>query len=134
MKTTYGFGISLDAPLESAVERVTSALKAEGFGVLCDIDVRQTLHDKLGVEVAPYRILGACNPQLARRALELDPDIGLLLPCNVVVRAEGVRTRVEIIDPDAMMGVANTPGLDAIAREAKQHLEQVLVSLRESPE
>ncbi len=130
MTRAYGFGISLDVPIALAVERVTSALKAEGFGVLTDIDVQRTFRDKLGVEVAPYRILGACNPQLARRALEIDSDIGLLLPCNVVVRAEGAHTRVEIVDPDAMMSVAGTKGLDAIAAEAKQRLERVLASLR----
>ncbi len=130
MKTEYGFGITLDVPIASAIERVTSALKAEGFGILSDIDVQQTLRNKLGAEVAPYRILGACNPQLARRALELDPDIGLLLPCNVVVRAEGTHTRVEIIDPEAMMSVAGTEGLKAVAAEAKQRLQRVVAALR----
>lgn len=129
MKTEYGFGITLDVPIASAIERVTSALKAEGFGILSDIDVQQTLRNKLGAEVAPYRILGACNPQLARRALELDPDIGLLLPCNVVVRAEGAHTRVEIIDPEAMMSVAGTEGLKAVAAEAKQRLQRVVAAL-----
>lgn len=129
MATQYGFGTSLDVPFESAVEQVKQALKSEGFGVLTEIDVQQTLREKLGAEVAPYRILGACNPHLAHRALGLDPNVGLLLPCNVVVRAERERTRVEIADPEAMMTIAGSAGLDAVASEAKQRLERVLASL-----
>ncbi len=99
MNTAYGFGISVPFSYEEALPRVKEALKAEGFGVLTEIDVRQTLHEKLNAEMEPYMILGACNPALAHRALLQEPEIGLLLPCNVVVRAEGVGSRVDIADP-----------------------------------
>jgi uncharacterized protein (DUF302 family) len=89
MNTTYGFGTILQVPYEEAISRVKETLKAEGFGVLTEIDVRQTLREKLGAEMEPYLILGACNPHLAHCALEQEPDVGLLLPCNVVVRTQG---------------------------------------------
>jgi uncharacterized protein (DUF302 family) len=129
MNTTYGFGTTLHVPYEEAIPRVKEALKAEGFGVLTEIDVRRTLHEKLGVEMDPYLILGACNPSLAHRALEQELDIGLLLPCNVVVRAEGEGSRVEIADPQAMLGIVGNKQLDAIAAEARQRLEQVINAL-----
>src|SRR5713226_7759704 len=105
MKTPYGFGTTLNVPCEEAIPQVKEALKAEGFGVLTEIDVRQTLREKLGAEMEPYLILGACNPVLAHRALEQEPEIGLLLPCNVVVRAVDDGCRVEIVDPEVMLGV-----------------------------
>jgi uncharacterized protein (DUF302 family) len=114
---------------EEAVARVKEALKAEGFGVLTEIDVRQTLREKLGAEMDPYIILGACNPQLAHRALEQEPDIGLLLPCNVVVRADGKGSRVDAADPQAMLGMVGNEHLDPIAEEAKQRLQRVVASL-----
>src|SRR5215212_6053328 len=107
----YGFGTSLPIPYEAAVSQVKEALKAEGFGVLTEINVQQTLHEKLGEEMAPYLILEACNPQLAHQALEHEPDIGLLLPCNVVVRAENGGSRVEIADPQAMLGIVGNQQL-----------------------
>ncbi len=129
MATTYGFGTSLQVSYEEAIPRVKEALKAEGFGVLAEIDVRRTLREKLGVEKEPYIILGACNPQLAHRALEQEPDIGLLLPCNVVVRAEGQGSRVDIADPQVMLGIVGNEQLNSVAEEAKQRLQRVVASL-----
>jgi uncharacterized protein (DUF302 family) len=129
MTTTYGFGTILPMPYEEAVPRVKEALKAEGFGVLTEIDVRQTLREKLGAEMEPYIILGACNPPLAHRALEQEPEIGLLLPCNVVVRTEGKGSRVEVADPQAMLGIVGNEELNAVAEEAKQRLQRVVASL-----
>jgi uncharacterized protein (DUF302 family) len=129
MNTPYGFGTTLQVPYEEALPHVKEALKAEGFGVLTEIDVRQTLREKLGAEMEPYIILGACNPQLAHRALEQEPDIGLLLPCNVVVRAEGQGSRVDIADPQAMLGIVGNEQLSTVAGEAKQRLLRVLAAL-----
>jgi uncharacterized protein (DUF302 family) len=129
MNATYGFGTSLSVPYEDALPRVKEALKAEGFGVLTEIDVQQTLHEKLGAQMEPYIILGACNPQLAHRALEQEPDIGLLLPCNVVVRAHGAGSRVDIADPQAMLGIVGNEQLNAIAQEAKERLQRAVASL-----
>ncbi len=129
MNTPYGFGTTLNVPYEEAIPRVKEALKAEGFGVLTEIDVRQTLREKLGAEMEPYIILGACNPQLAHRALEQEPDIGLLLPCNVVVRSLGQGSRVDIADPEAMLGMVGNKQLHPIAQEAKQRLQRVVASL-----
>jgi uncharacterized protein (DUF302 family) len=130
MKTMYGFGTTLPVSYEQALVRVKEALKAEGFGVLTEIDVRKTLHEKLGEEMEPYMILGACNPQLAHRALNEEPEIGLLLPCNVVVRAEGSNSRVEIADPEAMLSIAGNEQLAALATEAKHRLQRALEALQ----
>ncbi|HYL43980.1 MAG TPA: DUF302 domain-containing protein [Ktedonobacteraceae bacterium] len=129
MKTSYGFGTTLQVPYEEAVPRVKEVLKAEGFGVLTEIDVRQTLREKLGAEMEPYIILGACNPQLAHRALEQEADIGLLLPCNVVVRAEKEGSRVEVADPKAMLSIVGNEQINSIAEEAKQRLQRAVASL-----
>ncbi len=129
MTTPYGFGTTLPVPYEEAIPRVKEALKAEGFGVLTEIDVRQTLREKLGAEMEPYIILGACNPPLSHRALEQERDIGLLLPCNVVVRAEGNGSRVEVADPQAMLGIVGNEKLNAVAEEAKRRLLRVVASL-----
>jgi uncharacterized protein (DUF302 family) len=131
MATEYGFGATLDTSYDEAIQLVKEALKAEGFGILTEIDVKQTLKDKLGVEMRPYVILGACNPPLAHRALAAEPEIGLLLPCNVVVRAEGAYTRVEVADPEAMLGVSGNPALGALAAEAKQRLQRAVAALGE---
>lgn len=131
MKTSYGFGTALPVPFEQAAEMARDALKAEGFGVISEIDMRQALLEKIGVEIPPYTILGACNPQLANQALAQEPEIGLLLPCNVVVRAEGAGSRVEIADPKAMLGIVGNPALDAIAAEAEQRLRRVVAALLE---
>ncbi len=129
MGIQYGFGRTLREPYNEVIPRVKEALKAEGFGVLTEIDVRLTLREKLGVEMEPYLILGACNPVLAHRALEQEPEIGLLLPCNVVVRAIEGGCRVEIADPEAMLGIVGNDQLDIIAEEAKQRLLRVVASL-----
>ena len=129
MTNQYGFGTTLHVSYEEAIPRVKEALKAEGFGVLTEIDVRQTLREKLGAEMEPYLILGACNPVLAHRALEQEPEIGLLLPCNVVVRAISDGCRVEVADPKAMLGIVGNEQLDAIAEEAKQRLQRAVATL-----
>jgi uncharacterized protein (DUF302 family) len=129
MNATYGFGTNLSVPYEDALPRVKEALKAEGFGVLTEIDVQRTLREKLGAQMEPYIILGACNPQLAHRALEQEPEIGLLLPCNVVVRTQGAGSRVDIADPQAMLGIVGNEQLNAIAQEAKERLQRAVASL-----
>jgi len=125
----YSFGKTVDSGFEQALERVTQALTKEGFGVLSDIDVAATLKKKLGLEMPPYRILGACNPQFAHRALELEPQIGALLPCNVVVRNEGGKTLVEMMDPLAVMRLVDKPEVAKIASEVRSRLERVLAAL-----
>lgn len=132
MAGEYGFGKTMSMPYDEAIAALKEALKAEGFGVLSEIDVARTLREKLGEEIKPYVILGACNPQLAHQALGLEPDIGLLLPCNVVVRAHEAGSRVEVVDPEAMLGIAGNRQLAPIAREAKQRLSRALASLPEA--
>jgi uncharacterized protein (DUF302 family) len=127
--TPYTFGAALHRPIEEARELVTDALRAEGFGVLTEIDVRATLREKLGIEREPYLILGACNPHLAHRAIEADPAIGALLPCNVVLRADGSGTRVEIMDPLAALGVTGSAEIAPIAAEANERLRRVAAAL-----
>lgn len=129
MTNRYGFGTTVQIPYEEAIPRVKEALKVEGFGVLTEIDVRQTLREKLGIEMEPYLILGACNPGLAHRALEQEPEIGLLLPCNVVVRATEQGCRVDIADPETLLGIVGNAHLDALAGEARQRLQRVITAL-----
>ena len=121
--------IELDASYDDAIGRVKDALKDQGFGVLTEIDVRQTLKDKLDIDVEPQVILGACNPQLAHRALEIDPRVAALLPCNVVVRTENGRTVVEALDPKLIAEVPDNPALAPIAEEAGQRIQAALDAL-----
>ncbi len=125
----YAFTTRLPAPFAETVARVRDALRAQGFGVLTEIDVQATLREKLGVEMEPYLILGACNPPLAHRALSSDRRIGLLLPCNVVVRAEAGQTVVEAMDPQAMVTIAGEAALQPVADEAAARLRAALGSL-----
>lgn len=128
--TTYAFGTTVDLDFGQALTRLTEVLMKEGFGVLTEIDVAATLKQKIGKEMPAYRILGACNPSLAGRAIDLEPQIGALLPCNVVVRidAQGA-TRVEFMDPRTVLGLVDRPGIEALANEVHERLTRVMQSL-----
>ena len=121
--------IELDTTYDDTIGRVKDALADQGFGVLTEIDVRQTLKDKLDVDIEPQVILGACNPQLAHRALEIDPRVAALLPCNVVVRTENGRTVVEALDPKLIAEIPGNPALAPIAEEAGQRIKAALDAL-----
>lgn len=122
----YGYSRSVDASFDEAVERTKAALKEQGFGVLAEIDIQHALKEKLGVEIPRHLILGACNPQLAHRALEAEPEISLLLPCNVVVRERDGRVAVAAIDAERMMSFVGNPALEPIAREANERLRKAV--------
>jgi uncharacterized protein (DUF302 family) len=127
----YGFSIELPGTFQEAVGRVTEALKTQGFGIIADIDVQSTMKEKLGIEGRPYRILGACNPSLAHRAIQADPDIGLLLPCNVVVReAQDGKVTVSFMDPEAVLSLVDRSEIDELGNEVKQRLEKVRDALK----
>ena len=129
--SSYAFAVNSPKNFEATVQAVTAALKQEGFGVLTTIDVQATLKAKLGVEQRPYTILGACNPHFAHQALQTDPDIGALLPCNVVVREESDRTiSVVFMDPQAVLGMVARPGIEILGQEVRSRLLRVAEALR----
>ena len=124
--SSYAFGKTVALDFPTVVERVTQALASEGFGVLTDIDVAATIKKKLGEDMPPFRILGACNPQLAHRAISAEPQIGTLLPCNVVVREDATgNVQVEFMDPNAVLQLVNRPEVTAVAGEVRQKLQRV---------
>ena len=131
----YGMSIVLKGSMEEVKPRVLAALKAQGFGVLTEIDVQKTMKEKIGAEYEPYLILGACNPQLANRALTADRAIGLLLPCNVVIRQVGAQVEVSILDPEIMFSVVEPETMQALAtlpQEARGRLQAALASLQQA--
>ena len=131
---SYAIAVTVHRRFSDTLGATRDALAAQGFGVLTEIDMQATLKAKLGVDVMPQVILGACRPPLAHAALQAEPSIGLLLPCNVVVRAvDGDRTRVETIDPDIMVSVTGNPDLRAVATEARTRLTAALHALHPSP-
>lgn len=128
----YGHHIEIPGSFDQALARVLTALKAEGFGVLSDIDIQKAMKEKLGKDMPPYRILGACNPPLAHQALQADPEIGLLLPCNVTVRqSEGDRVVVGFLDPQTMVQLTNNPAVASVANDAGERLLRVRKSLEQ---
>ncbi|MFP3883031.1 MAG: DUF302 domain-containing protein [Actinomycetota bacterium] len=124
--TTYGLKTRAHLDLAETEAKVRELLAAEGFGILTEIDVAATLKEKLGVTRSPYRILGACNPQLANQALEAEDDVGLLLPCNVIVYQDGDDTVVAALDPATMVDLTANPALAEVAKEARLRLEKVI--------
>lgn len=130
MENRYGFGKSVALSFDQALAKVTAELQKEGFGVLTEIDVAATLKKKLDHNIPPYRILGACNPAFAKRALTAEPSIGLLLPCNVVVRQDAAGTvQVEFLDPGMMGRMTDNPAVDSIGTEVREKLQRVMRAL-----
>ena len=122
---SYSFGVTIEGDFDDIIERVRTTLAEEGFGVLSDIDVAATMKKKLDKDMPAYRILGACNPPLASQALDTDPEIGALLPCNVVVRQEDEGVAVGFMDPHAVLGIVDLPGIDELGKEVRSRLERV---------
>jgi uncharacterized protein (DUF302 family) len=130
MNSNYGFGKTVNLTFDTALQRATEELQKEGFGVLTEIDVAATLKKKLNVDMPAYRILGACNPPLAHKALTTEPQIGLLLPCNVVVRQDDAgKVHVEFMDPNAVLDLVDKPEITQLAGEVRQRLERVMAAL-----
>lgn len=130
MQNRHGFGRTVALPFDTAVERTTAALAAEGFGILTEIDVQATLEKKLGVARPRQRILGACNPPLAAKALDAEASIGLLMPCNVVVREDaGGQVHVEMLDPIARFGLTGRADVEPLAREVRARLDRALAAV-----
>jgi len=129
---TYTLKGTTRLPFADAVAMIRETLKDEGFGVLTEIDVQATLREKLGEELEPYLILGACNPSYAHRALQLEPELGALLPCNVVVYAEGGETHVSAVDPVVMLGIVGNEELDPVAVEIRARIERAVSAVWEA--
>ena len=130
MNHRYGFGRTVALPFDAALERVTVALAAEGFGILTEIDVQATLKKKLGLERPRQKILGACNPPAAAKALDAEPSIGLLMPCNVVVREDAAgAVHVEMLDPIALFGMTGRADVEPLAREIRARLDRALAAV-----
>lgn len=125
----YGYGRLLEMPFQTAVQRARESLKSEGFGVLCEIDIKEKLKEKLGVDFANYVILGACNPQLAYDALRQEMNIGLLLPCNVVVYEKHGKAFAAAVDAAKMLSVVGNPALESTARQVNEKLQRVVDNL-----
>lgn len=125
----YGNTVTIDLPMEKALPAVRAAFKEQGFGILTEIDVQATLKEKIGADLEPYVILGACNPELARKALEIEPEIGLLLPCNVVVRQSQGAVLVHALDPEVMVSIPGQPGLQDIADDAGARIDRAMATL-----
>ncbi len=125
----YGFNVTIEATMESAEEKVREALGAEGFGVLTEIDVQKVMKAKLDIDRTGYKILGACNPNLAHEAIDAEPDIGLLLPCNVLLREEGNKVNVSFMDPVAVLGMVDNPKIAEVAPVVQGKLKKVAASL-----
>jgi len=125
----YGFDVTIDATMEEAEAKVRDALAAEGFGVLTEIDVQKVMKAKLDIDRSGYKILGACNPNLAHEAIEAEPDIGLLLPCNVLLREEGNKVNVSFMDPVAVLGIVDNPKISEVAPIVQGKLKNVAASL-----
>jgi uncharacterized protein (DUF302 family) len=126
----YSFGKTVELGFDEAIERTTACLKEEGFGVLSEIDISAAMKEKLDVDIPPYRILGACNPPLAHRALTAEPDIGVLLPCNVVVRQDDdANVYVTAMDPIAVLELVDHPDIEELATEVRARLERALAAI-----
>ncbi len=125
----YGFSKTIDLPFEQTIEKVTEELKKEGFGVLTTIDVKETLKKKIDVDFKKYTILGACNPPIAHKALQTEEELGLLLPCNVIVYEKDNQTQVSIFDPMLMTNIIDNEKMVPIAKEVKEKLERVLAQV-----
>lgn len=133
MENDFAFVVKLAVPYQDAIEKTTAALKEEGFGVLTHIDVKATLKEKLGEEIRPYAILGACNPPLAHKAIQSDPLVGLMLPCNVTVRETDEGTEVALMNPGLMAemeALRDNPGIREVAEQAQERLARVAEALR----
>jgi uncharacterized protein (DUF302 family) len=126
LRIGYGYGRSVDMPFEQAIGRITETLKEEGFGVLCRIDIHEKLKEKLGVDFRNYVILGACNPPIAYQSLQMEPNLGLLLPCNIVVYEKDGRTVVAAIDAKKMLSIVGNPALEAAAGQVNEKLQRAV--------